>query len=87
MQTARIVAVLLALLLCTRLTQSANILAIFSYTFSTPYLVVKPYIKALIAKGHNVTIISSVNLIPDIDGARHIRVAALDQVIDRKYIC
>ncbi|XP_034484460.1 UDP-glucuronosyltransferase 2C1-like [Drosophila innubila] len=62
--------------------QSANILAIFSYTFSTPYLVVKPYIKALIAKGHNVTVISSVNLLPDIDGVRHIRAAALDQVID-----
>lgn len=84
MKSARVAGVLLALLLCTRISQSANILAIFSYSFSTPYLVVQPYIKALIAKGHNVTIISSVKFISDIDGVRHIRAAALDQVIECK---
>ncbi|XP_034487524.1 2-hydroxyacylsphingosine 1-beta-galactosyltransferase-like [Drosophila innubila] len=82
MKTTKVVVVVLALLLCSRVTQSANILGIFSYTFGTPYLVVKPYIKALIAKGHNVTVISSVRFLPDIEGVRHIRVSNLDQAIE-----
>jgi len=68
MNTARVVVVLLAILLCTRKSQSANILAVFAYTFGTPYLVVQPYIKALIAKGHNITVISSVGFLSDIEG-------------------
>jgi len=82
MNLARVVVVLLELALCTRLTYSANILAIFSYTFNTPYLVVQPYIKGLIGRGHNVTIISPVSLLPDIESVRHIRIKNLDQVID-----
>jgi len=86
MKTAQVAVVLLALVLCMGLTQSANILAIFSYTFISPYLVGQPYIKGLIDKGHNVTIISPVRFLPDIKGARHIRVSALDEVIDSKYL-
>ncbi|XP_060646083.1 UDP-glycosyltransferase UGT4-like [Drosophila nasuta] len=80
MKIARVVVALFAIFLCTRSTQSENILGIFWYTFSTPYKVVKPYIQALVNKGHNVTIISSVDLLPDIENVRHIRVAAIDQV-------
>ncbi|KAH8414352.1 hypothetical protein KR215_003852 [Drosophila sulfurigaster] len=82
MKTARVFVALLAFVLCTRSTQSENILALFSYTFSTPYTVVKPYIKALVHNGHNVTIISSKELLPDIENVRHIRVAALDRIIE-----
>jgi len=87
MKTAKVVVALLALALCTRITQSANILGIFWYTFSTPYLLVQPYIKALVANGHNITIISSARFIADIKSVRHIRVSTLDEVIDGKYIC
>jgi len=86
MKSTRVVVIFFKLLLCSRITQSANILAVFAYTFGTPYMVVKPYIKALIAKGHNITVISSVRFLPDIEGVRHIRVPKLDQAIDGKYI-
>ncbi|KAH8388586.1 hypothetical protein KR093_010489, partial [Drosophila rubida] len=79
---ARVIVALLALVQCMRLTQSENILAVFSYTFSTPYLVAIPYIKALTRNGHNVTVISSVDFLPDIKDVRHIRVAALDLIIE-----
>ncbi|XP_062123422.1 UDP-glycosyltransferase UGT4-like [Drosophila sulfurigaster albostrigata] len=72
MKTAKILVALFTLVLCTRSTQS----------FSTPYTVVKPYIKALVHNGHNVTVISSKQLLPDIENVRHIRVAAIDQVIE-----
>ncbi|KAH8414353.1 hypothetical protein KR215_003853 [Drosophila sulfurigaster] len=80
MKIARVVVVLLSLVLCKRPTHSENILGIFSYTFSTPYKVVKPYIEALVHNGHNVTIISSKELLPDIENVRHIRVAAIDRL-------
>lgn len=86
MKTLRVVVLLLVIVLCARITQSANILAIFLYTFSTPYMVVKPYMTALIDKGHNVTVISPIRFLPDIEGARHIRVPKLDQAIDCKYL-
>lgn len=81
MRVAQIVVALLMLVLCMRLIESANILAIFTYTFSTPYLVVIPYIQALVDNGHNITIISPVENLPDIKDVRHIRVPALDRLI------
>lgn len=81
MKLARNVVALLTLVLCARFVESANILAIFTYTFSTPYLVVLPYIEALINNGHNITIISPVDNLPDIHGVRHIRVPAIDRLI------
>lgn len=81
MRVAQIVVALLSLVLCMRLVQSANILAIFTYTFSTPYLVVIPYVQALVDNGHNITIISPVENLPDIKDVRHIRVPALDRLI------
>ncbi|XP_062122451.1 UDP-glycosyltransferase UGT4-like [Drosophila sulfurigaster albostrigata] len=82
MKTAQVFVALITLVLCTRSTQSENILGIFSYTFSTPYKVVKPYFEALVHNGHNVTIISSKELLPDIENVRHIRIAALDLLIE-----
>ncbi|KAH8310459.1 hypothetical protein KR044_001512, partial [Drosophila immigrans] len=82
MKTARVVVALLALFLSTRPAQSENILALFAYTFSTPYSVAIPYIKALIHNGHNVTVISSLGFLPDIKDVRHIRVASIDQIIE-----
>lgn len=81
MRVAQIVVALLTLVLCMRLVESANILAIFTYTFSTPYLVVIPYVQALVDNGHNITIISPVENLPDIKDVRHIRVPALDRLI------
>lgn len=81
MRVAQIVVALLSLVLCMRLVESANILAIFTYTFSTPYLVVIPYVQALVDNGHNITIISPVENLPDIKDVRHIRVPALDRLI------
>ncbi|XP_034113084.1 UDP-glycosyltransferase UGT4-like [Drosophila albomicans] len=80
MKIAKILVALLTLVICKRSTQAENILGIFSYTFSTPYKVVIPYIKALVHNGHNVTIISSISFLPDIDNVRHIRVGALDRL-------
>ncbi|XP_060646078.1 UDP-glycosyltransferase UGT4-like [Drosophila nasuta] len=82
MKTAQVFVALFALVLCTRSTQSENILGIFSYTFSTPYKVVKPYFEALVHNGHNVTIISPNKLLPDIENVRHIRISALDLLIE-----
>ncbi|KAH8414636.1 hypothetical protein KR215_011198, partial [Drosophila sulfurigaster] len=82
MKIAQVVVALLSLVLCKHLTQSENILGVFSYTFSTPYNVVKPYIKDLVHNGHNVTIISSISFLPDIENVRHIRVAGVDRLIE-----
>lgn len=79
---ARNVIAFLTFILSTRLAGSANILAIFVYSFSTSYLVVLPYIKALINNGHNITCISTVGNLPDIEGVRHIRIIALDHLVD-----
>lgn len=84
MRLARNVVALLTLVLCTPFAGSANILAIFTYTFSTPYLVAIPYLEALINNGHNITIISPAENLPDIHGVRHIRVPAMDRLINGK---
>lgn len=82
MKVARNVIAFLTLIVCTSLAASANILAIFAYSSSISYLVVVPYIKALINNGHNITWISTVGHLPDIEGVRHIRILALDRLVD-----
>lgn len=78
----RIAKALLALGLCLQLTYAANILAVFTYTSPSPFLLVAPYMRALVRNGHQITIVSSVKLLADIDGARHIRVPMLDQLME-----
>ncbi|KAH8312487.1 hypothetical protein KR044_011013 [Drosophila immigrans] len=74
--------VLLVLGLCLlSLTHAAHILAVFSYSFPAPFLLVAPYMKALVQNGHQVTIVSSVSHLADIEGARHIRIQPLDQLM------
>lgn len=77
-------AALLVLGLYVQLAHGANILAIFSYSFPSPYLLVAPYMKALVDQGHRVTIISSPYHLSNIDGAHHIRVQKLGQLMDGK---
>ncbi|XP_068158071.1 UDP-glycosyltransferase UGT4-like [Drosophila tropicalis] len=67
--------------LITRQTQADHILAIFSYAFSSPYLVVRPLIKELVERGHEVTVISGTKHFPTIDGAHHIRVLRMDNLL------
>ncbi|KAH8418015.1 hypothetical protein KR222_010573 [Zaprionus bogoriensis] len=81
MRVARVVVALLTLVLATPLAESANILGIFSYSFSTPYLVVTPYVQALLRNGHNLTMISPAENLQDIPGVRHIRVPGVDELI------
>lgn len=84
MDPAKFVVTFLTLVLCTDFARSANILAIFAYTYSSPYLVVTPYIKALLKNGHNITIISSVEYLSDIEGVRLIRIPDIDQLLKGK---
>ncbi|XP_017113953.1 UDP-glycosyltransferase UGT4 [Drosophila elegans] len=67
-------------LLCPRLAETENILAIFSYTFGSSYLLVTPYLKNLAQRGHQLTVISSVADMPDIEAVHHIRVPKLDML-------
>ncbi|EDV43990.2 uncharacterized protein Dana_GF18760 [Drosophila ananassae] len=59
--------------------EAANILGIFPYRHSSTYKVIQPLMQALVAKGHNLTIIAPSHISPDIDGVRHIRVDLLHQ--------
>ncbi|KAH8358913.1 hypothetical protein KR093_003243 [Drosophila rubida] len=77
----RMASALLVLGLCLSFTHAAHILAVFSYSFPAPFLLVTPYMKALVQNGHQVTIVSSFNHLTDIEGARHIRVQLLDQLM------
>ncbi|KAH8294658.1 hypothetical protein KR018_000890 [Drosophila ironensis] len=61
------------------LVESENILAVFSYTFGSSYLLITPFLRGLIQRGHQLTIISAKTHLPHIEGAHHIRVARLDQ--------
>ncbi|KAH8280819.1 hypothetical protein KR054_000256 [Drosophila jambulina] len=61
------------------LLQATNILGVFPYCQSYPFQMVRPLVRALIERGHSVTIISAVGIPPDIEGVRHIRVAMLYQ--------
>lgn len=77
-------AALLVLGLQAQLAYGANILAIFSYSFPSPFLLVTPYMEALVRQGHQVTIISSPLHLSNIDGAHHIRVHKLAGLMDGK---
>ncbi|KAH8277055.1 hypothetical protein KR026_004440, partial [Drosophila bipectinata] len=70
---------LLVCLLEPQIVKSENILGIFSYTFGSSYLLIEPYLRQLVQRGHQLTIISAVTHLPHIEGAHHIRVARLDQ--------
>ncbi|XP_026835529.1 UDP-glucuronosyltransferase 2C1 isoform X2 [Drosophila erecta] len=65
--------------LCQDSVQAASILGIFSYHFSSHNLVVRPLARALVKRGHNVTLITPVGMPSDIEGVRHIRVPKLNQ--------
>ncbi|XP_068156327.1 UDP-glycosyltransferase UGT5-like [Drosophila tropicalis] len=66
-------------------TQADHILAIFSYAFSSPYLVVWPLIKELVDRGHQVTVISGQNHFPTIDGTHHIHVHMIDNPLQELF--
>ncbi|XP_030374414.1 UDP-glucuronosyltransferase 2B10 [Scaptodrosophila lebanonensis] len=57
-------------------------LAIFSYAFPAPYILVTPFLNALQDNGHQLTIISSVTAMPTIEGVEHIRVQALEDQVN-----
>jgi len=71
---------LLFSLLCPKLAQTENILAIFSYTFGSSYLLITPFLKSLVQRGHQLTVISAVKEMPHIEGVHHIRVPKLDML-------
>ncbi|XP_039491507.1 UDP-glycosyltransferase UGT4-like isoform X2 [Drosophila santomea] len=56
------------------LAEGANILGVFSYHYGSAFQVVRPWIEALLERGHNVTLITPDEMLPDIEGVRHIRV-------------
>ncbi|EDV49559.1 UDP-glucuronosyltransferase 2C1 [Drosophila erecta] len=74
--------ILLLGLLCPKLTNAENILAVFSYTFGSSYLLITPYLRNLIQRGHQVTLISAVTIMPHIEGVHHIRVPRLDMLME-----
>ncbi|XP_017083962.2 uncharacterized protein LOC108116535 [Drosophila eugracilis] len=61
------------------LVQAADILGIFSFHLTSNFLVIRPFVKALVKRGHNVTLITPEGFPPDIEGVRHIRVAKLSK--------
>ncbi|XP_016949796.1 UDP-glycosyltransferase UGT4 [Drosophila biarmipes] len=67
-------------LLCPQPAETENILAIFSYTFGSSYLLITPFLKHLVQRGHQLTVISSVKEMPHIEGVHHIRVQKLDML-------
>ncbi|XP_016974957.2 UDP-glycosyltransferase UGT4 [Drosophila rhopaloa] len=69
-------------LLGPKLAETENILAIFSYTFGSSYLLITPYLKSLAQRGHQLTVISSVSEMPHIEGVHHIRVPKLDMLME-----
>ncbi|KAH8243489.1 hypothetical protein KR032_007779 [Drosophila birchii] len=63
-----------------QLARSENILAIFSYTFGSSYLLITPYLRSLVQRGHQLTLITATTEMPDIEGVHHIRVDKLDML-------
>ncbi|XP_017046356.1 UDP-glucosyltransferase 2-like [Drosophila ficusphila] len=61
-----------------KLGETANILGLFPYQYTSPFLVVKPFVQALVERGHNVTLITSKSM-PDVKGIRHLRVSKLNE--------
>lgn len=72
---------LLVLGLYVQLAHGANILAVFSYSFPSPFRLVSPYLEALVREGHQLTIISAPHHLSNIDGAHHIRVPMLEKLM------
>ncbi|XP_017142585.1 UDP-glucuronosyltransferase 1-9 [Drosophila miranda] len=61
--------------------QTANILAVFAYTFGSSYVLVRPYLQNLVQRGHQLTVISApVSYMGDIEGVQHIRVESLKKL-------
>ncbi|KAH8278403.1 hypothetical protein KR018_002699, partial [Drosophila ironensis] len=63
------------------LSQAANILGVFPYRHLSAFQVLRPLVGALVAKGHNVTMISPLSIPLDIEGVRHVRVPMLNNHI------
>jgi len=57
---------------------AANILGVFPYRLPSPFQMVRPLVKALVKRGHSVTMITPLGYLPDIEGVRHIRVPELN---------
>ncbi|KAH8247655.1 hypothetical protein KR038_007601 [Drosophila bunnanda] len=60
---------------------AADILTIFPYRLPSLFQVVRPLVRALVERGHRVTMITPVGLPPDIEGVRHVRVPMLNQLM------
>ncbi|KAH8385575.1 hypothetical protein KR200_000702 [Drosophila serrata] len=60
---------------------AADILAVFPYRLPSPFQVVRPLVRALVERGHRITVITPVGLPPDIEGVRHLRVPMLDKLM------
>ncbi|XP_032311139.1 UDP-glycosyltransferase UGT4-like [Drosophila ananassae] len=58
--------------------RAASILAVFPYRLEHLFHVVRPLMKALTVRGHNITMITPMGMLEDIDGVRHIRVPMLN---------
>ncbi|XP_017046366.1 UDP-glycosyltransferase UGT5 isoform X2 [Drosophila ficusphila] len=69
----------LSLLLHLELGQAANILTVFPYRLPSPFQMVRPLVRALVDRGHKVTMVSPAGLPADIQGVRHIRVPMLNK--------
>jgi len=72
---------LLHLNLYLELGQAANILGVFPYRIPSPFQMVRPLIKALVERGHKVTMVTPADYPAKIDGVRHIRVPMLNQLM------
>ncbi|KAH8268644.1 hypothetical protein KR026_011231 [Drosophila bipectinata] len=65
---------------CLELCQGANILGVFPYRLPSHFQVVRPLVKELSNRGHNLSIITPVGIYADIEGVRHIRVHNLNRM-------
>ncbi|KMZ05330.1 uncharacterized protein Dsimw501_GD18375, isoform C [Drosophila simulans] len=72
---------LLHLNLYLELGQAANILGVFPYRIPSPFQMVRPLIRALVERGHKVTMVTPADYPAEIDGVRHIRVPMLNQLM------
>ncbi|XP_017046352.1 UDP-glucosyltransferase 2-like [Drosophila ficusphila] len=62
--------------------ETANILGIFPYQYTSPFLVVKPFVQSLVQRGHNVTLITPKSM-PEVNGVRYLRVTNLNKRIQK----
>ncbi|KAH8383549.1 hypothetical protein KR009_009268, partial [Drosophila setifemur] len=61
---------------------AANILGVFPYRVAGPFKVVRPLVRALTERGHNITIITPEGMLDDIEGVRHMRVPGFNQIVE-----